>query len=84
MIAIFSSNRTKILTKQAPEDVASDADGVEALPGPLASLLHCLHWRHEHNVQTSRILDTSILWGLLQYKALGQLGNQLLICQPAA
>ena len=33
----FSSNRTKILTKQAPEDVASDADGVEALPRPSAS-----------------------------------------------
>ena len=30
----FSSNRTKILTKQAPEDVASDADGIEALPRP--------------------------------------------------
>ena len=32
-----SSNRTKILTKQAPEDVASDTDGVEALPRPSAS-----------------------------------------------
>ena len=38
MIAIFfSSNRTVLLTKQVPEDVASDADGVEALPRPGAS-----------------------------------------------
>ena len=54
----FSSNRTKQLTKQAPEDVASDADGVEALPRPRAGLLHCLHWRHEHNVKSSGVLAT--------------------------
>ena len=58
MIAIFSSNRTKILTKQVPEDVASDADGVEALPRPRASLLHCLHGRHEHNVKSCGVLAT--------------------------
>ena len=47
-----------------PEYVARDADGVEALPGSLASLLHCLHWRHEHNVQPGRVLDISISWGV--------------------
>ena len=47
-----------------PEYIASDADGVEALPGPLASLLHCLHWRHEHNVQPGRVLDINISWGV--------------------
>ena len=45
------------LTK--PEYIASDADCVEPLPGSPTSLLHRLHWGHEHNVQPSRILDTS-------------------------
>ena len=59
MIAkFFSSNRTRILTKHVPENVASDADGVEALPRPRASLLHRLHRRHEHNVKSCGVLTT--------------------------
>ena len=46
------------MTKQVPADVASDADGVEALPRPRAGLLHRLHWRHEYNVKSCGVLAT--------------------------
>ena len=58
-----SSRRSLIgtLYMTRPENIASDADGVETLPGSLASLLHCLHWRHEHDVQPGCVLDINIM-----------------------